>query len=65
MRRYCQIEGPFEIHFRKDIPAQTPVYISIDGENYVIYQAEKLVFKLYKYAPYITIIRGPKKHFRT
>ncbi|CDW82778.1 guanylate-binding n-terminal domain containing protein [Stylonychia lemnae] len=65
MRRYCQIEGPFEFHFRKDIPQQAPIFISIDGENYVMFGAEKLVFRQYHLAPYITIIRGPKKPFRT
>jgi len=35
-KRFSQINGPYEINFKKDLPMDTDVYISIDGENFIM-----------------------------
>ena len=44
MQRFSQLEGTFEFNFRRDLPEKMIVYISIDGENYILVEPKKLVF---------------------
>jgi len=42
-----------------------PICLALDGESFILNNAKKLRFALYKKAPYLRIIRGPEARFKT
>ena len=60
MKRICQIQSTVAINFVQGMPERMPVCLSIDGENFVMYQPRKLVLEKSRYAGgQITVLRGP------
>jgi hypothetical protein len=47
------------VTFRENLPQTFPVYISVDGENYVLRRPEKLVLETNRHAQQINVLRGP------
>lgn len=45
INRFCQLESHFEFTFKKDLPSKLPVYFTVDGENYMLIDPDKLVFR--------------------
>ncbi len=35
-KRVCQMKSQFYINFKEELPERLPVYLSIDGENFVL-----------------------------
>lgn len=42
IKRICQIQSGCKVAFREGLPEDFPVYISIDGENYILRTPEQL-----------------------
>jgi predicted double-glycine peptidase len=42
IKRICQIQSGCKVAFREGLPETFPVYISVDGENYVLRTPEML-----------------------
>lgn len=56
------MEGAWEVNFKKDLPIEEEVNISIDGENYILINAKKVRISPNPYCAQINIVRGPKPH---
>ena len=59
------MEGDFEVEFRPDMPKDVPFYFAIDGENFVLTQPSKIVFRQFEHAQKIRVLRGPKRPLRS
>jgi hypothetical protein len=58
MKRVCQMQDSISINFKRDLPVGLPIYLGIDGENFVLEKPQKLVLEAAHFSP-INILRGP------
>ena len=60
IKRVCQMQSTFNVNFRSDIPDLLPVYLSIDGENFILNKPHKLIIEQSRFLKtHLTVLRGP------
>lgn len=64
MHSLCQMQGAFDLNFRKDLPPKIPISFALDGESYVLMDADKISFRQLETAPFLRVKRGPLPRLR-